>query len=208
MNRCIIISSSPELDISFLAQSVKSNDFIICADGGYRYAYAASLVPNIIIGDFDSAEPPESCASEIMVLPVKKDDTDTFRCVKEALVRGFDDIVIFGGIGGRLDHTYANMSVLYYIISHGARGTLLDTKNEICMLSEAEMNIDGRSGELFSIFPFGCESCVVTLTGFEYTLERGTLNIGSPVGISNVITSDRAVVKVLSGTSAIIFSKD
>ncbi len=208
MSRCIIISSSPETDICFLKQNVKGNDFIICADGGYKYAYAAGLVPNIIIGDFDSAEPPEGCHPEIMTLPVKKDDTDTFRCVKEALVRGFDDIVIFGGTGGRLDHTYANMSVLYYIISHGARGTLIDPKNEIVMLSGEEMNIEGRNGGLFSIFPFGCESCVVTLTGFEYTLREGTLNIGSPVGISNVITADRAVVKVLSGTSVVIFSSD
>lgn len=208
MKRCIIISSSPEIEISFLKQKIKSNDFIICADGGYKYAYEAGLIPNIIIGDFDSAELPRNCPSEIMWLPTKKDDTDTFRCVKEALHRGFDEILIFGGTGGRMDHTYANMSVLYYISSNGAKGMLLDAKNSVFMLSKEELNIEGRKGERFSIFPFGCEKCTVTLKGFEYTLDGGILYAGEPVGISNVITDNSARVEVLSGTAAVIFSKD
>lgn len=208
MERCIIISSSPYMEISFLKENVKSDDFIICADGGYKYAYEANLTPNIIIGDFDSSELPKNCPSEILWLPTKKDDTDTFRCVKEALYRGFDNILIFGGTGGRMDHTYANMSVLYYICSHGAKGILLDSKNAVMMLSDGEMNIENRKGELFSIFTFGCEKCRVTLKGFEYELDRGIIYAGEPIGISNVITDDIAKVEVSSGTAVVIFSRN
>lgn len=208
MKRCIIISSSPDIEISFLKENINSSDFIICADGGYKYAYQAELVPNIIIGDFDSAELPRNCPAEIMWLPIKKDDTDTFYCVKEALRRGFDDILIFGGTGGRIDHTYANISVLCYINSYGAKGTLIDTKNSVTILSNEELRIEGRVGEIFSIFAFGCDKCMVTLEGFEYTLNNGILFANEPIGISNVITEDSARVVVSDGTAVVIFSKD
>ena len=201
MSRCVIISSSPKIEISFLRDEVLSDDFIICADGGYKHAEKAGLVPNIIIGDFDSAEVPSK-------LPIKKDDTDTFSCVKEALSRGFDEIIIFGGTGGRMDHTYANISVLSYIHSHNARGTLIDESNSLRIISDEEMLIENKCGERFSIFAFGCESCVVTLSGFEYELEKGRLFAEIPLGISNVITADTARVKIDEGSAVIIFSKE
>ena len=140
--------------------------------------------------------------------PTKKDDTDTFRCVKEALNRGFDEIIIFGGTGGRMDHTYANISVLSYIRSHNARGTLIDESNSLTVISDEEILINGKCGERFSIFPFGCKSCVVTLSGFEYELEKGRLFAEIPLGISNVITADTARVKIDEGSAVIIFSKE
>lgn len=208
MSRCVIISSSPKIEISFLRDEVLSDDFIICADGGYKHAEKAGLVPNIIIGDFDSAEVPSNTNATILKLPIKKDDTDTFSCVKEALSRGFDEIIIFGGTGGRMDHTYANISVLSYIRSHNARGTLIDESNSLMIISDEEMLIENKCGERFSIFAFGCESCVVTLSGFEYELEKGRLFAEIPLGISNVITADTAQVKIDEGSAVIIFSKE
>lgn len=208
MSRCIIISSSPKIEIPFLLKNIRSDDFIICADGGYKYAEKANITPNIIIGDFDSAEMPERINAEVMKLPTKKDDTDTFSCVKEALNRNFDEIIIFGGTGGRIDHTYANISVLSYIRNHNARGTLIDESNSLTIISYEEMLIEGKLGERFSIFPFGCESCVVTLSGFEYSLEKGTLYADKPIGISNVITENIARVKIHKGSAVIIFSKE
>lgn len=208
MSRCVIISSSPKIEIPFLAENVRSDDFIICADGGYKHAEKANLIPNIIIGDFDSAEMPQKSNAEILSLPTKKDDTDTFRCVKEALKLNFDEIVIFGGTGGRMDHTYANISVLRYICSHNAKGTLVDESNLLTIISDEEMIIKNKVGERFSIFPFGCESCVVTLSGFEYSLDKGMLLAEEPIGISNVIIEESAKVKVYEGSALIIFSKE
>ena len=131
-----------------------------------------------------------------------------FRSVKEALSRGFDEIIIFGGTGGRMDHTYANISVLSYIRSHNARGMLIDESNSLMIISDEEMLIENKCGERFSIFAFGCESCVVTLSGFEYELEKGRLFAEIPLGISNVITADTARVKIDEGSAVIIFSKE
>lgn len=208
MSRCVIISSSPKIEIPFLVENVRPDDFIICADGGYKHAEKANLTPNIIIGDFDSAEVPLNPNAEVLKLPKKKDDTDTFRCVKEALKQNFDEIVIFGGTGGRMDHTYANISVLSYIHSHGAKGILIDESNLLTIISNEEMLIEDKLGERFSIFPFGCESCVVTLSGFEYNLERGRLLVDEPIGISNIITENTARVRIYEGSAVIIFSKE
>lgn len=208
MGRCVIISSSPKIEIPFLLREISSDDFIICADGGYKHAEKAGLEPNVIIGDFDSAEVPANINAEVIKLPVKKDDTDTFSCVKEALRRGFDEIIIFGGTGGRMDHTYANISVLSYIRSHNAKGKLVDENNSLMLVSNEEILIEDKCGERFSIFPFGCENCVVTLSGFEYELENSRIFAEIPIGISNVITADTAQVKVYEGSAVIIFSKE
>lgn len=208
MSRCVIISSSPKIEIPFLIENVHSNDFIICADGGYKYAEKANLIPDIIIGDFDSAEIPQKQNIEILKLPTKKDDTDTFRCVKEALNRNFDEIIIFGGTGGRMDHTYANISILRYIRSHNAKGILVDENNLLTIISDEEMTVENKVGERFSIFPFGCERCVVTLSGFEYSLDKGILLSEEPIGISNVIIEKSARVKIHEGSAVIIFSKE
>lgn len=208
MKRCVIISSSPKIEIPFLTGKIRPEDFIICADGGYKHAERAKISPDMIIGDFDSSEFPGNSAAEILRLPISKDDTDTFRCVKEALRRGFEEIVIFGGTGGRIDHSFANISLLSYIRSHGARGTLLDENNLLTLVSRGETLIKGKKGERFSIFPFGCQSCTLSLSGFEYELNRGVLRADSPIGISNVITEDCAYVCVYEGQALIIFSKE
>lgn len=208
MSRCVIISSSPKIEIPFLIKEIRSDDFIICADGGYKHAERAGLIPNFIIGDFDSAEVPTDSNAEILRFPTRKDDTDTFSCVKEALSRNFDEIIIFGGTGGRIDHTYANISLLSYIHSHNAKGILADENNLLTFISDEEITIEGKCGESFSIFPFGCESCVLTLSGFEYELEKGRLLADEPIGISNVIAKDIAKVRIHEGSALIIFSKE
>ncbi len=106
---------------------VKFDDdkYTICADGGYLLAKRMNVVPDVIIGDFDTfseEELPDNC--EIIKHPEDKDDTDTMLAVKLALNRGYKNIVICGAIGGRLDHTFANIQTLRYIMKHGGYGEL------------------------------------------------------------------------------------
>lgn len=208
MQRCVIISASPKIDIDFLKQSISPNDFVICADGGYNYAQKAKVQPNLIVGDFDSSPKPANCGCEVISFPQKKDDTDTLCCVKLALEKGFNEIAIFGATGGRTDHSYANLCVLNFILKNGARGSLLDKKNSVYMISGGELAINNKRNCTFSIFPFGCESCTATLVGFEYPLENGTLTADFPIGVSNVVVEDNATVKISDGTALIMFSED
>ena len=102
--RCVIIGASPVCDTDMIKKSVCESDFVVCADGGYKYAFAANVKPDLIIGDFDSAEFPENVKCDIVKLPVHKDDTDTMYCVRECMKMGYKEIgivpTVFNGIPG------------------------------------------------------------------------------------------------------------
>ena len=105
--KCTIVSGAPETELEYM-EKYFDNSYIICADSGYRKCEKLGIKPDLVIGDFDSSDKPNfDC--ETIALDVRKDDTDTFFCVKTAVKKGFDEIVILGGIGSRLDHTYSNI---------------------------------------------------------------------------------------------------
>lgn len=113
IKKCLIITGAPEDDIDYYKHYIDGR-FIIGADSGYQKCVKLNIKPNLIIGDFDSSKKPDTDI-ETIVLPVRKDDTDTLSAVKEAIKRGYNDIIILGGIGNRFDHTYNNVLVLSLI---------------------------------------------------------------------------------------------
>ena len=203
MNRCIIISAAPYSDISFYKSKIADGDFIICADGGYDYARNAGIEPDRIVGDFDSASIPDT-DTETIILPVHKDDTDTMYAAREALKRGFRDIVMLAATGGREDHTQANYAVMLYLKRHGCSVKIAAKDFTVFILENELVTIENQKDKTFSIFPFACKRCGISLKGFEYPLASYTLKAEYPLGVSNVITSDKAEVGI-SGGSAIVY---
>ncbi len=203
-NRCVIIGAAPEANPQLLKDCINSNDFIICADGGLIAAKKAEIIPDLLIGDFDSLGfvPDENC--ETVILPVKKDDTDSMYCAREGLKRGYDDFLLLGMTGGRLDHSYSNLCVLLFLEKNGAHAQMCDLHHRIRVMTEGKMAVTEKNGSLFSIFPFGCESCTVSLDGFEYPLSEYRLSADNSLGLSNVIRSDEALVTVHSGYAVVI----
>jgi len=199
--RCIIIGASPECDTEIISEKVNQDDCIVCADGGYKYALSAGIEPDIIIGDFDSSEFPENLECEKIKLPVHKDDTDTMYCVRECIDRGYREFLLFGMTGGRTDHTYANFCTLLYLSQRDIKASLFDSENEIFVMTSGKRVIENKKEHIFSIFPFGCEKCTVSLDGFEYGLENGILNAEFPLGVSNVIKSDEAKITLHEGSA-------
>lgn len=202
--RCVIIGASPDTDTSVVKENVHTGDFVVCADGGRLIAEKAGIKPDIIIGDFDSSSYPENASCEIISLPVKKDDTDTLYCIKECAGRGYNDFVLLGMTGGRADHSFANYCSLLYLAESGMKGRIIDSAGSCEVVKDGTIFIEGKEGHGFGIFPFGCASCTVTLSGFLYEIESTVLTAGYPIGVSNEITSNSALVSVLNGT-AIIF---
>lgn len=198
--RCIIIGASPECDTDMIKGNVLADDFVVCADGGYKYALMAGIKPDMIIGDFDSSEFPENSECEKIKLPVHKDDTDTMYCVKECIKRGYKEFLLFGMTGGRLDHTCANFSTLLYLSERDVKATLFDSENEIFVMTSGQKVIENKKEHIFSMFPFGCEACTVSLEGFEYGLDHGILKADFPLGVSNVIKSDEAKITLHDGS--------
>ncbi len=204
--RCIIIGSSPDADAAFIGSCIKADDFVICADGGLEYARKNDIIPDLLIGDFDSGRRPETEICETITLSVRKDDTDTMFCAREALRRGFDDVLLFGMTGGRTDHSYANLCVLLFLEKNGAHAKMLAPELFVRVLPPESVTLSGMNGRLFSAFPFGCEECTVSLDGFDYPLNRGRLLPDNTLGLSNVIISDKAAVTVHSGNAVIVIT--
>lgn len=204
--RCVIIAGSPKADIAYIKSVVSDKDYVICADRGCNYALQANISPDLIIGDFDSYTEKIPFDCEIIKLKVHKDDTDTQHCVDVAFERGFKDIVILCGTGGRLDHTIANISVLQYIAEKGGKGLLLSAEERIEILDTGNYNYNGYSGKTFSVFPFSCNEICVSYNGTEYALQRGLLTSSVAMGISNVFTSDKASVVIHSGYALMIIN--
>ena len=117
---CTIVGAMPEPDL-FLPH----NTFLIAADKGLAQLHLRGAAPDLTVGDFDSLGfVPEGAA--VVRHPIRKDDTDMLLAVREGLSRGYRRFLLYGGVGGRLDHTLANLQTLAYLRRHGARGYLYD----------------------------------------------------------------------------------
>ncbi len=204
--RCVIIAGSPEYSLSLIKKTVKPDDFVICADKGYEYSLAANITPNLIVGDFDSYKNKISADCETIVLDVHKNDTDTMHAITVALERECRDFVILSAIGGRIDHTLANIACLQYIAQNGGRGVLLSETEQIEFLSIGIHDFDGYNGKTFSLFPYGCEQVCVSYCGAKYPLDRYELESSVTRGVSNVFDSEKCVVHIHNGNAIIVIN--
>ena len=183
MNRCVIIGAGEIKDIDFLKSVIKSDDTIVCADAGYIYAQKAGLDIDCIIGDFDSSDRPEF--ENTISLPVKKDVTDTFFCVEEYIKKGYDNFLILGATGGRIDHTFANVQTLYYLLQHGCSGVIIDERNKIYLINDNHAVIKFDGYENISFFSFFVEVKGLEIKNALYELSSYDLKPNDPLCVSN-----------------------
>lgn len=190
MMRCVIIAGSPDADADYIRSAVRQDDYVICADRGYHYAKLAGVTPDLIIGDFDSYTDELPQDVEVVRLNVRKDDTDTFVCASHALQRGFREIAVLGGTGGRFDHSYANLCLLEYLSGQNASACLMSESEKIFLLKKGGYVFDGYSGKTFSLFPFGCPRSVATVENAEYPVKDFPFESKITRGLSNVFCDD------------------
>lgn len=202
--RCVIISGSPDTNVEEIKSLCTSDDFIVCADSGYSFAKKAGLTPNLIIGDFDSLKEELPQNTEVVKLNTHKDDTDTEHCVMECIRRGYKDFLLLGSIGGRTDHTFANIATLAFLSEYNYNGIARNNGEEIRILKEGSYEINNKKGLIFSVFPYGCESVNVTYKGAEYMLNNKTLTYNVSRGISNVFVDDEAEITINRGRAILL----
>lgn len=201
MKRCFIFAAG-----SFygLRERPAPGDFVIAADAGYRICQKENLRPDLLLGDFDSMEPPAD-SIHIRRLPVEKDDTDTLAALKAGLEQGCGAFFIYGGTGGkRLDHTLANLQSLLFLRRRGARGFLFDD-DFVWTVMENEALTVARTVEwgLFSAFCLGDRAEGVDEEGFQYPLKNAVLTPDVPLGVSNHILEPEARITVRKGALAV-----
>ena len=176
-------------------------DRILCADGGWKYAQAAHVKPDCVIGDFDSSEAPVH--EKIERHPVMKDDTDTMLCAKRALRAGELEFLIVGGFGGRFDHAIANIQTMYYMALHGAHTVMDDGITRAEVILNGEATVLSRKGHL-SLFSLSEKCTGVTIRGARYNLENGELTASFPLGVSNEYEDEQVFIKVKKGCLLIV----
>ena len=191
----------------------RSGDLLIAADAGYAACIARGLRPDLVIGDFDSMEYPESLrtgsgevpASAVIRLPVEKDDTDMRAAVREGWRRGFRRFVLFGGTGGRrTSHTLANIQLLAEIAERGGQACMKGSGSFYTVTRNGSFSFPaGLRGDL-SVFSLTDRSEGVSISGAKYTLENETLTNLFPLGVSNSFTGEAGEISVREGTLLIL----
>ncbi|WP_165000661.1 thiamine diphosphokinase [Xylanivirga thermophila] len=211
MNILIILNGSMG-DISGIKDAIKSYDYIICADGGARYAYAGGIIPDVILGDFDSL--PEDIleyykTKDILIktYPKEKDETDSQIAVDMAISMGADRVTLIGALGSRLDHSYANIMLLCRLKNHGIDGCIIDSNN-IITVSNDVLIINGEIGGYVSLLPLGEDTYIEYTKGLRYPIFDKKLPLDFPYGISNEFIENTAMVKIISGWVVAIKATD
>ena len=186
---------------------VRDTDTVIAADGGWRVCRELSLTPSLLVADFDSLDTvPEF--GHILRLPVEKDDTDMLAAVRLALGRGCREIHMFGGTGGRLDHTLANIQTLHFVTGRGGCGYLYGSGCAMTVLSGETVRIPSRKSGDVSLFALDSTVHGVTIRGLKYTLEYGDITPDFPIGVSNSYIGKRAEITVKHGCALLYFDCD
>ena len=191
-------------DFSPYGFAPKSNDLIVAADGGSVHLKQTLFKPDVVIGDCDSSACPTEGA-EIIRLPAEKDDTDMLAAIRLGLVRGFPCFRIYGGTGGRMDHTLANLQILNFLTKHDARGLLVGSDITFTAITDGALLFDEASVGLLSVFAQGGTAYGVNLEGLKYPLTNATISSYCPLGVSNEFTGVPARVSVGFGTLLISY---
>jgi len=184
----------------------EDGDYIIAADAGYLSLMSRGIMPDLVVGDFDSlGEAPDH--PNVLQSPIEKDDTDMMLAVKQGLERGCSLFTINGGLGGRLDQTLANIQILAYLAENEAFGTLLGIDTCIIAIKggEVDLSVDTTKGKRISVFSHGGKAEGVTLKGLKYPLENATITDIYPIGVSNEFADENVVISVDSGTLIIMW---
>jgi len=201
---CFVFGAGPPPDAP---PEIAEHDFVIAADGGYLYTQSAGIPTRIVIGDFDSlgSDPGDLKDNPLVLrLPKEKDQTDTLAALKCGLERGFKVFHIYGGVGGRIDHTLANIQCLAYLLNHGARGYLHDGDVIITAL-RAGVWIAPRGDGVISVFALGGTADGVCLRGLKYELDNVRLHTDYPLGVSNEFIGRPAYIGTERGDLLVIY---
>ena len=229
--RCVIIGAAEIQNYEKIKKYFRNDDYYIYCDAGLKHQEALGVWPNLIIGDFDSyskaemerkyqeiknahedslnqnqkqAQAAARKPPELIVLPCEKDDTDTVFAVKEALRRNFAEFLLVGVIGQRLDHTLANVSILYMLDEAGKQGRILDDYSEMQLVSGSPVRIDDTCA-YFSLLNLSGQAEGVTITHAKYPLQDAAIHCEYQYGVSNeVLPGETAEVTVARGKLLLI----
>lgn len=204
--KCIVICAG---DFTPLEIGRKEEDFVIAVDGGYLYSKILEIEPDLIIGDFDSVTEAEreelngikeTDRNRVVELSPCKDDTDTLAALRIGLEKGYQNFHIYGAMGGRVEHTVANIQCLHFLKNNGAKGYVMDEACMLTVIQNETVTFHKEMEGFLSLFSLDEKAKGVTIRNMKYPLERAEVTNDFPIGISNEFIGEAGEVTVEEGT--------
>jgi len=204
----VIVASAPELEIAPYQEHIRTADLLIAADGGALPLLRAGIVPHVAIGDMDSIDAAGLAALEAHGItpqrfPREKDETDLELALLYAAAAGATAIDILGAMGGRWDHTLANVALLALPELRERRARLLADRQTLFLVRDAAV-LEGQAGDTISLLPMAGDAHGVTTKGLRYPLDNATLSYERARGVSNVLLDPPGQVSLRMGILLVV----
>lgn len=203
--RIFLFANGDCRDLNFYRQQINPDDLLICIDGGSRHVMAMGLFPFAVVGDSDSLDP--GLRRELASSPVQwirdplidQEQSDLEMALNYSLKLQPAEIIICGALGGaRIDHTMINLNLLMIPFRAGIPARIIDERQTIWLMDQ-ELTIEGRTGDLLSLFSLVPETTGITTEGLKYPLHSEPLYFASTRGLSNELITGEARITAVSG---------
>jgi thiamine pyrophosphokinase len=210
--KVVILSGGSPPSLELLKEELMEPSILIGVDSGANCLFQYDIIPDYLIGDFDSIRPEVLCyfnlsKSIVEKHPIEKDDTDTKLALLKAVELNASTIVFLGCTGSRLDHTFGSLGLLLQCINFGIQAYIRDDKNTI-WLTDKSLGISGKACEYFSLLAYGSDVNNLTIQGAKYNLDDYLLKLGSSLTISNEFVANKVSISFSSGILMITKSFD
>lgn len=202
MGICYIIGAG---DCDKLNINKNDGDLIIAADGGLKHLENAGIEPDIIIGDFDSLGRIPDAENVIKLNPVK-DITDMNAAAEIGIEKDYSEFHIFGGCGGRIDHTIANIQLAASLAEINKKVFVYNGETVITAVCNDSISFSEDYKGYISVFSHSDECTGLSIKGLKYTLENATLKNSFPLGVSNEFIGCKSKITVNNGTALIVYN--
>jgi len=205
MKKCILLANgnAPGKKLILFLQK-KGYEYLICADGGANHARRLNLCPDIIMGDLDSilTETLKYYSSRTKIIKIKRQsDTDVEKCLKFAINNKFEECVLLGVIGDRLDHSFCNLGIVLKF-SDKIKIKLVSEKS-VLSIEKGEVKMNTLKGEIISLYAFDSKT-FITSSGLKYPLKKSILPFGIKESTSNVALGNKVFLKIIGGSIFVI----
>lgn len=217
INKSAVIIAGGVLNLEFAKAHLKqhSYDCYIAVDNGLAYMDQLGLMPDVMVGDFDTASDDlvtrykKFNNIEFIDLKPEKDETDMESAIDYTIPMGYNKVVLLAAMGGRFDHTLANLHMLYRLLQHGIHGTMVDEHNCIYLVERSHtLKKDKLYGKYISLLPFTSDVTNLTLEGFKYPLEDFHLRAGTSIGVSNEVVKPECNITFQKGVVIVVEAQD
>ncbi len=181
-------------------------DFVIACDGGYAHCQVRGIKADMVVGDFDSLGKVPEHPNVVRLCP-EKDETDTGWAIEEGRKRGYREFVVYGGTGGRISHTIANIQLMADLARKGCTGLLVGKDSWYRVIYNGEIRFGEEEKGFLSVFCLGDRAEGVYEEGLKYGLDGAILTKEFPVGVSNEFIGRKSRVAVRDGVLLLICEK-